>query len=270
MSRGGRSVPILAYHSISDAPPPIVRRLAVSPACFRRQLDAIVSSGACTLTVSDYVAATTQGDRLPQGIVLITFDDGFEDFVTTALPALEERGLRSTLYVATGLLRGKAGMRRTTCSDRMLDWSQLAELASRGVEIGGHSHTHPQLDTLSRRRAVTEIDGSRRLLEDELQVRISSFAYPHGYFSPLVRSLVREAGYESACAVRNALSVVGEDRFALSRLTVRAETSPHEVSAWAAGIGPQAPTRERIRTRGWRAARRARAVAARRPVYEFR
>jgi peptidoglycan/xylan/chitin deacetylase (PgdA/CDA1 family) len=229
-----------------------------------------VSSGACTLTVSDYVAATAQGDLLPHDILLITFDDGFEDFATTALPDLEERGLRSTLYVATGLLRGKAGMRRTTCSDRMLDWSQLAELVSRGVEIGGHSHTHPHLDTLSRRRAVTEIDGSRRLLEDELQVRISSFAYPHGYFSPLVRSLVRDAGYESACAVRNALSVVGEDRFALSRLMVRAETSPHEVSAWAAGIGPQAPTRERIRTRGWRAARRARAVVGRRPVYEFR
>jgi peptidoglycan/xylan/chitin deacetylase (PgdA/CDA1 family) len=80
----------------------------------------------------------------------------------------------------------------------MLSWAQLGEIASRGVEIGAHSHSHPDLDTLPQQKAWQEIADCKRHLETELGAVVVSFAYPHGYSSPRVRRLVREAGYQSA------------------------------------------------------------------------
>jgi hypothetical protein len=74
-----------------------------------------------------------------------------------------------------------------------------------------------------------------------------------------VRRLVIDCGYQSACAVKNALSSTTDDAFSLARLTVEASTPPSRIAAWVAGEGaPVAWTRERLRTRAWRLCRRAR------------
>jgi peptidoglycan/xylan/chitin deacetylase (PgdA/CDA1 family) len=200
--------------------------------------------------------------RLPPQPLVLTFDDGFAD-VAEAAPMLAARGFRSTLYVTTGALRGRGPWHERADialpPARMLDWSQLAELAAQHVEIGAHTHTHPQLDVLRPPRARDEIRLSKRLLEDVLRQEVSSFAYPHGFQSAATRQLVREAGYTSACAVGNALSSHADRVFSLSRLTVQADTTDDEVATWLAGRGaPVAPYPERLRTRAWRAYRKAR------------
>ena len=199
--------------------------------------------------------------------MVITFDDGFADFATAALPALSAHGLTATLYVTTGALRGGAAPTvPPALAPHMLAWSQLRELRDAGVEIGGHSHTHPQLDTLGARAAHEEIAGPKARLEDALGEPVTSFAYPHGYSSRRVRRLVHEAGYASACAVKQTLSAPGDDRFALARLMVRTTTSPAEIAAWLDRRGAPPPrSREALRTRGWRAVRRGRALVTRRP-----
>jgi peptidoglycan/xylan/chitin deacetylase (PgdA/CDA1 family) len=260
------AIPILLYHSISSDASPLMRPFAAAPESFRRQLDLIVESGARVLTVSGYVELAAAG-HLPERPLLLTFDDGFADFSEQALPALRERRLPCTLYVTTGFLDGcPGGVCAARPADRMLHWSQLAELAAQGVEIGAHSHSHPHLDTLSRRRAWDEVVRCKGLLEDELQAAIHSFAYPNGYSSPAVRRLVREAGYGSACSVKNAFSSPGDDRYSLARLTVRSTTTLDDLAGWLAGRGaPSAPPRESFRTRLWRVYRRTRALASGRP-----
>jgi peptidoglycan/xylan/chitin deacetylase (PgdA/CDA1 family) len=264
-------IPILLYHAISADPQPVIGPFAVAPETFRRQLDAVVASGVTVLTISELVAARDAG-MLPARPAAITFDDGFADFYEIAQPALRERGLRATLYVATALLRGRPWSEAfPTLGTSMLDWSLLRTVAEDGTEIGAHSHTHPHLDTLRHTRAREEIVRPKRLLEDELQREVPSFAYPNGYSSPAVRGLVRDAGYRSACSVKNAFSSPDDDRFSLARLTVRATTSLPELEQWLDGRGaPPAPQRERARTRGWRLYRRARAAAAGRPTSDLR
>jgi peptidoglycan/xylan/chitin deacetylase (PgdA/CDA1 family) len=152
----------------------------------------------------------------------------------------------------------------------MLDWSLLRDVAEAGTEIGAHSHTHPHLDTLSPAHAQDEVVRPKRLLEDELQREVPSFAYPNGYSSASVRRLVRDAGYRSACSVKNAFSSPGDDRFSLARLTVRSTTSLTEIEEWLGGRGaPPAPQRELARTRGWRLYRRAKATATGRPTSDL-
>ena len=255
-------VPILVYHSVSEEPSRLMRPFTVTPQTFRCQLALVAESGAATVAIGEFLRLREAG-MLPDRPAVITFDDGFADFADWALPALEARGLASTLYVTTGFLDGRAEHpAQARPPDRMLHWSQLRELVARGVEIGAHSHTHPHLDTLSTSAARVEIDRCKALLEDELERHIETFAYPHGYSSPAVRRLVREAGYHSACAVGNTFSSTDDDRFALARLTVRSSTTLDEISAWLLGVGAPPPrTGESLRTRIWRLLRRARAAA---------
>jgi len=105
-----------------------------------------------------------------------------------------------------------------------------------------------------------EVAGSQAELQDRTGLPIASFAYPHGYSTAAVRAMVREAGFDTACAVRNAFSSAGDDRFALARLTVRADTPDERIEAWLRGRGaPVARRHEAVRTRAGRLARRVRA-----------
>ena len=255
-------VPILLYHSISEAPSAALRPFTVTPEAFRRQLAVVAESGVTVLTVFELVERLGS-PSLPARPAVITFDDGFADFAEHALPALQEHGLAASLYVTTGYLDGSPdGPAPERPQDRMLHWSQLGEIAAAGIEIGAHGQTHRYLDTLPPAAARREIVRSRALLEDVLGRPVESFAYPNGYSSPAVRRLVRGAGYASACAVRNTLSSTADDRFALARLTVRDTTSIDELTDWLAGFGAPPRAGERLATRAWRVYRRSRALAA--------
>jgi peptidoglycan/xylan/chitin deacetylase (PgdA/CDA1 family) len=257
-------VPILLFHSVSNDPDPWIRRFAVAPGAFSWHLDLIAAHGATTLTVSGFVDALSRsGTGLPGRPVLITFDDGFADFGATALPALRERDMVATLYPITDFVG-----RRSPGGAPMLGWDDLCELGvSDDVEMGGHTVTHPQLDAIPAARARVEIAQCKATLEDRLGTPVRSFAYPHGYSSAAVRTMVREEGFDSACAVKNAFSSADDDRFALARLTVRADTPIAVIDAWLAGRDARlAPRREPARTRAARIVRRARAQARRRPA----
>jgi peptidoglycan/xylan/chitin deacetylase (PgdA/CDA1 family) len=263
-------VPILLYHSVSESPSGAIAPFAVDPAAFAGQLDAVAESGRVALQISQYARALAAG-AVPDRAVVITFDDGYADFAEHALPELLGRSLPCTLYVATGFLEGRASRVRCRPPDAMLQWSQLGELASSGVEIGAHSHSHFQLDTLRRGEAREEITRSKALLEDALQVEVPSLAYPHGYSSPTVRSLVRAAGFESAAGVKNAFSSETDDLFSLARLMIFSTTTGDELDRWLRGLGaPPTPARERVSTRVWRGYRRSRSLVTRRPGSAFR
>lgn len=264
------TIPLLLYHSVARSPSPAIAGFSVSPERFARQLDAVVESGRTPLTVSQYAAGLAAG-TLPERPLVITFDDGYADFAEHALPELATRSLRCTLYIATGFLEGRPDHRvPRQPPDRMLAWSQLRELAAAGVEIGAHSHSHYQLDTLGAARAREEIVSSKGLLEEELGTEVSTFAYPHGYSSARVRSAVRAAGYRSAAAVKNAFSSEGDDLFALARLTVLSSSDEQRFTGWLQGVSaPQAPPRERVRTMVWRGYRRSRSLVTGRPGTEF-
>ena len=265
-------VPVLLYHSISHDPPAWIRPYSVTPETFARQLELIAESGATGLSVGRYASGLSTGEPLPEQAVVITFDDGLADFRNQALPALRRAGLPVTLFVTTGFLDGQAGGEGGVARPPgiWLDLASVLDLHAEGVEIGAHSHSHPHLDTLSVEAARVEIARPKEMLEGLIESPVVSYAYPHGFHSPAVRRLVRECGYTSACAVTNALSSNRDDRFSIARLTIRADTSLDDLGAWLGGRGaPVAPTRERARTRAWRAYRRGRAVIRRRPGTDF-
>ena len=251
-------VPILLYHAVSADPPNWIAPFAVSPATFSAHLDAVLSRGRQPLTVSQYVDGLSGKTVLPPRPVLITVDDGFADFADNALPALTERKVPSTLYVTTGALADRDYECVLPAAD-MLRSADLSGLEATGVEIGAHTHTHRQLDLLPRRAVAAELSRSGALLAEILGHRIRSFAYPHGYWTAGVRQLVGEAGFDSACAVGEALSSPRDHPLALSRLMVRADTDASTITAWMSPSGARVLSRRhRVLTFGWRQYRRVR------------
>jgi peptidoglycan/xylan/chitin deacetylase (PgdA/CDA1 family) len=221
-----RRVPILMYHSISRRATDRFKRFTVSPSLFAEQVAHMRRNGYTSLTVTQYVHACTQGEMLPERPVILTFDDGFADFYDEAFQVLERHRFVATLYVTSGFVNGTSRwlQREGEAARAMLTWDQLKEVVAYGVECGAHSHSHPQLDTLSPQAAKMEIIQSKLLLEDRLGQQVWSFAYPYGYYIARVKQQVKEAGYTSACAVKYSLSDVTGDPFALARQMVAADT----------------------------------------------
>jgi peptidoglycan/xylan/chitin deacetylase (PgdA/CDA1 family) len=243
-----RTIPVLLYHSVSDRPSQD-EHFAVSAAMFEAHADAIQASGRVTVGITELASALRHERQLPERVAAITFDDGFADNYQAAL-SLAERGLRSTLYITTGAL-GTA---------HRLTHPQVAELARMtGVEVGAHGVRHRYLDELRRSEIRDEVDSSKRELEDLIQGPVRSFAYPHGAYDAGVRQAVIDAGYHSAAAVKNAVSHLGDDPFAIARWTVTVETTTARVAEILDGCRvPRAWPGERARTRAYRRARRTR------------
>lgn len=118
-------------------------------------------------------------------IVSLTFDDGFADQLVLG-PMLASRGMAGTFYVNSGRI-GNPGW---------LTWDQLAELASLGNEIGGHTVDHLDLTTVAVEEATRQVCEDRELLAEH-GFHAANFAYPYGESNAVVEQVVRDCGYRS-------------------------------------------------------------------------
>jgi peptidoglycan/xylan/chitin deacetylase (PgdA/CDA1 family) len=240
-------VPVLLYHGVTARPPPGLEHFTVHPHQFTEHVGILRDAGRVGLTVSVLAACLRNRAQLPDLPVLVTFDDGYADFLDAG-ERLATAGLPSTLYVTTGQV-GAAGM---------LTRRQLQSLGQ-AVEVGAHSRTHPRLDELPPGQLRDEVFGSKADLEDVLQRPTRSFAYPHGDHDRHVRQTVVDAGFDSAAAVKNAFSHDRDDPFAIARITVTAGTTARRIGQLLQGRGaPPAWSGERRRTRAYRSYRRMR------------
>jgi peptidoglycan/xylan/chitin deacetylase (PgdA/CDA1 family) len=254
-------IPILLYHAVTDRPGPDLASWSVTPARFDEHLDCLRDEGCTPLTVSGFVAAVAGQRELPERPVVVTFDDGYANFVHAA-EEMAALGVVSTLYVTTGPLVGSPTVGMPSAP--MLTAEQLTPLEALGVEIGAHSHHHYHVDVAPRSVALDEIRRPKAILEELLGHPIASYAYPHGSYRVAVRDQVRAAGYTSACAVRNAFSSIADDPLSLARLTLRDFTTTDTLRDWLQGRGaPIARNRELLRTKVWRVRRWAAAGASR-------
>jgi peptidoglycan/xylan/chitin deacetylase (PgdA/CDA1 family) len=275
-------VPILMYHQISEARrtgrgrdeggnASRPGRLAVPADRFAAQLDRLAEGGFATVTAGELASASAAGRPLRRSVVL-TFDDGFADFHHRALPLLLSHGFTATLFVTTGWVGQPAGLpgpggdhgRSLHVRPRpgqMLTRTQLAEVASAGIEIGAHSHGHPALDGIPGPVMARELADSKAILEDWLGQAVPGMAYPFGYSNERVRRATAAIGHRYACGVGNRLAGQAPDLHDLPRLTIRRSTRTSDFEEIINGLHISRHYRaDRSLTRAWAAVRRGRAA----------
>jgi peptidoglycan/xylan/chitin deacetylase (PgdA/CDA1 family) len=255
-----KKIPILMYHSISQSANPKFKQLAVLSASFAEQMAYLYQHFYTPINVTQLVRMLSiEKSALPERPVVLTFDDGFADFFTHALPTLEKFNFTATLYITTGYIGSTSRWLRPEgeTSRLMLTWDQIAEINTRGIECGAYTHSHPQLDTLPLPVARKEIVKSKELLEWHLGQEVTSFAYPFGYYTTAVRQQVRQAGFTSACAVKFAMNLETTDFFTLERLMVTADT---DIKAFASLVTGRSPLIKKMYVRAripvWQVIRR--------------
>jgi peptidoglycan/xylan/chitin deacetylase (PgdA/CDA1 family) len=225
-------VPILMYHSIDKHAAPAFSRFTMDPRSFAEQLCWLAEYGYKTMTVAELAKWRRSERPVPEKTVVLTFDDGFADFYREALPLLQQHCYTATLYVITGFVGGTSRW-LGSCGEAdkpMLTWPILREISALGIEIGGHTHTHPELDRLPPQRVEKELVQSRIALEDGLGAAVKSFAYPFGYWSGPVRAAVADAGFEVAVQVGELACSSSDDVLSLPRITMNSGTSASAVA----------------------------------------
>ncbi|WP_313811093.1 polysaccharide deacetylase family protein [Glutamicibacter sp.] len=255
-------IPILLYHSVRDDAPEKFAPFAVTPQLFAEHMGALAAGDWNVLNMRQLVTVLQNEEEIPRNTVVISFDDGLSDFAEHAWPVLRRHNLPATHYVAAGRLGGTSAWLEDADAGHlpMLSAEQLRELSQDGLDIGAHSMSHPQLDAIGRSLARAEILVSKLVLEDLLGTEVTGFAYPHGYHDESVKQMVKDAGYQHAAAVRNALSHPQDDLFALARYTVMNDCSTEQLVQVLNGQGiVRAADRELLQTKVWRAVRRVKA-----------
>jgi peptidoglycan/xylan/chitin deacetylase (PgdA/CDA1 family) len=252
------TVPVLMYHEISEPAKATWGRLAVPPAAFREQLAYLCDAGYTALTAGAIATLLANGSQVPPRTVVLTFDDGFEDFHRHAVPALADHGLTGTVFVTTGWVQDAESS--TKRPGRMLSWRQICEAVTAGIEVGAHSCRHPQLDQIPASLLREELFASKARLEDKLGVPVPGLAYPYGYSNALVREVARAAGYGHGYAVGNRMINEESDLFRLPRLTMHCSMNLAEFRRLVEGQLSLTMVRHRVLTATWSVVRRSRAT----------
>lgn len=248
---GFRHLPVLMYHAIGSPMPPELANLTVTPARLREQLTALIEAG------HRLVGLTEALEAADDAVVAVTFDDGYLDFLETALPVLGDLGVRATQYVPTSVI-GAATDWLPPPADALpvMDAAQIAAVAAAGIEIGSHGHRHLPIDVRPRTDVVEDVTRSRSILQEVSGREVRSFCYPHGYQSAYARRALRAAGYDNACAIGHRRHRRDADDFAVSRLMVtQAHTGEDVVRLVREGVPGPAPTVKRLAGPAWRATR---------------
>ncbi len=246
------------YHSIAGTAASRFARFVVRPADFAAQMDHLAAEGYQPITALDFARKRGVADLMGRPVVL-TFDDGFSDFESVVMPILLAHRFPATLYVPTAYVGRTASWLRDCDEDQrpILSWCALRDVASAGIEVGSHSHTHPQLDRVPPPVVRDEVQRSRELLEDNLGRPVQGFAYPFGYWQRQVRSSVDAAAYSYACAVGESAAAASADILALPRLTVTGGMGIDEFTRLLAGSSTRiARSSAEMKRWAWRAIRR--------------
>lgn len=187
---------VLMYHAIADVPND-PNRICVSPRRFEAQMGYLERRGLRGVSMRELLRATAVGRA--DGLVGLTFDDGYENFLRSALPTLESFGFSATLFVVGGMLGGDNAWDEEPRM-KLLGEDGVREAARRGTEIGSHGMTHAGLSGIQTPRLERELGESRRVLGEVLGETVDGFCYPYGSLDGAAVRAARRAGYSYACA----------------------------------------------------------------------
>jgi len=231
---------ILMYHQIAE---PIKNAkfngLRVTPDAFEQQLKWLHNNGWNFVTMNELLE---NRDRIQPKTVAITFDDGYENNYKLALPLLKKYHAKATIYVVIDRHDNDWSTKKKShhnsgelVKDKKLSDEQIVEMIQSGsIEIASHTLSHANLSQLDIANKTLEIGSSKKQLEDQFNISISSFAYPFGIYDKNDVEIAQNCEYQSAVTTENGINtdfksplelkrikISGKDRFFVFKLKMK-------------------------------------------------
>lgn len=178
--------PVLMYHGVDkELPKGWPRSLVMPTKEFQAQIKYLHDEGYTMVTVKEL------GERLEQGLsvdkyVALSFDDGYKNNLTVALPIMQQYGAKGSFYVVNRLI-GKPNY---------MDKEDIKKLIAADMELGSHTQSHNALGEVDEKYYVWETATSKYWLKkwfDGYIVR--SLAYPNGSYNEKVLEVMRKYGF---------------------------------------------------------------------------
>ena len=208
-------LPILMYHHVSPLASLQSSRWNVSPQLFEEQLFYLQEQGFYSVTLEDWRRSIATCQPLPGKAVILTFDDGYQNFSEYAWPLLKKYGFSAIVFLIVNAIGSE--MENNPC----LGWSQIKQLQAEGVEFGSHSLDHPFFTDISHEELVRQAMYSRAILSKELGVAIDALAYPYGDRNSLVQRITGACGYVFGLDIGDRRSTWQDSLLGLSRIEIQ-------------------------------------------------
>lgn len=211
-------VPVLMYHRV--IPPSLagdsLPSLVVPPSLFDAQLTALEAAGWHTITAAQLATALAAGRQEPAKTFVISFDDGYDDGYTYALPILKAHGFVATYYVIPGRIGGAQDLTE----------AHVQALAAAGMEIADHTMNHVDLNHMAPLALRYQVEGAAARIALITGQWPTTLAYPFGASDPAVVQMVENCGFGLAFTTKEGAIETWDTRLESPRMRVGPGTTP--------------------------------------------
>ncbi|WP_417616731.1 polysaccharide deacetylase family protein [Oceanisphaera sp.] len=221
-----REMPIIMYHRfIKDDSEKGVHGTYMHVDMLEKHFKLLKFLGYQTLTFAD-LAEQGLAERLASGkkYIMITVDDGYKDNYELLFPLLKKYGFKAVIYAVTGEQFNRWDVEHPSNPEKRVELmspAQIKEMADSGlVEFGGHTLTHPHLDSLDKDAQHHEIAENKAQLEQLLGKPLMSFAYPFGSHNQDSKDLAQALGYPFAVATNSGPLAMHQDPYQIRRIAI--------------------------------------------------
>ena len=177
-------IPIISYHSINNENCPI----SLSLKEFEKQLVFFKKNNFHSIHFNEIKNTSSKK-------FIITFDDGYKDLITNALPLLKKYDFTATCLIISNLI-GKRNIwdeyKENIKDKELMNLSDINYWLKNGMKIGSHSKNHKKLTKLDDKEKIDEIINSKNELESLIGSAIDSFCYPYGLYNENIVNIVKE------------------------------------------------------------------------------
>ena len=211
-------IPILMYHAVHVMDPSEASNanLIVAPDNFEAQIKAMVDAGYYFLTPEEAYKALTENALPAKKVVWLTFDDGNEDFYTIAYPILKKYKAKATNNIITGFVKkGNAGN---------LTVKQMKEMMAHCMSFQSHTVNHPDLSVNDKATQKAELTDSIDFLEDKLNTKVNTIAYPSGRYNQTTLDLAKKT-YKLGLTTNEGLASAKDGLLSLNRVRILPTTT---------------------------------------------
>lgn len=205
-------LPTLMYHHIQNkeaAQEKNQTALTVETDFFRKHIQELRDKGYRTASMQELIAFFDEGVAIPKKSVLLTFDDGYDDFAKNALPILNEFGYKASVFISTGLLDNSG----------YLNWEDVSRASPGAYLFANHTWSHKNMQT-TKDKIEFEISIADTQLTERGLNSPKIFAYPYGLSSDYAKNYLQKLEYKAAFTTRPGSVLCKKQRFELPRLRI--------------------------------------------------